>query len=126
VEGFVVGHLKRYIQDPESPLRPAYGYVYATPSADVLKLLNMNPAQAIVEPPQPFFPAGELERGEDARYDVFISYCSTDREWAKALFNRLEGVGFKVFIDQRGLRTWGTVGKRLAKTRLHAASLLSC
>ena len=99
VEGFVVGHLKRYIKDKESPLRPAYGYVYATPSADVLKLLAMPPAEAVVEPPPALFPARSLEHVTDDRYDVFISYRSTDRAWATALYNRLEGAGFKVFID---------------------------
>jgi tetratricopeptide (TPR) repeat protein len=103
VEGFVVGHLKRYIKDKESPLRPAYGYVYATPSADVLKLLDMSPAAPILEPPSPLFPTSALEHVKDDQYDVFISYRSTDRPWATALFNRLEGVGFKVFIDQRNL-----------------------
>jgi len=104
VQGFVVGHLKRYIKDNESPLRPAFGYVYATPSSDVLKLLGVVAAEPLVEPPLPLFPARNLTHGEDDRdYDVFISYRSTDRTWAMALFNRLEGAGFKVFIDQRQL-----------------------
>lgn len=40
VDGVVVGHLKRFLSDPENPLRPAYGKVYATPSDCVSNLLN--------------------------------------------------------------------------------------
>ena len=103
VQGFVVGHLKRYIKDNESPLRPAFGYVYATPSAAVLKLLGARAALTVVEPPLPLFPTQQLAARRDEGYDVFISYGSTDRSWANDLFKRLEGVGFKVFIDQREL-----------------------
>ncbi len=42
VDGVVVGHLKRFLSDPENPLRPAYGKVYATPSDCVSNLLNDN------------------------------------------------------------------------------------
>ncbi|HEX2229000.1 MAG TPA: TRAFs-binding domain-containing protein [Candidatus Binatia bacterium] len=103
VQGFVIGHLKRYIKDKESPLRPAYGYVYATPSAAVLKLLQAEAAVPVIEPPSPLFPAAALHHARNDQYDVFISYRSTDSKWATALLNRLEGVGFKVYIDQRNL-----------------------
>ena len=103
VEGLVVGHIKRYIKDKESPLRPAYGYVYATPSADVLNLLGVAPAVPAVDPPLPLFPTRALGERKDDRYDVFVSYRSTDRKWAVALVDRLVGVGFKVFLDQREL-----------------------
>jgi CheY-like chemotaxis protein len=52
VEGAVVGHLKRIIPDPgvdptgsgRNP-RPAFGYVYATPSNAVLMLMGMSPEE---------------------------------------------------------------------------------
>jgi CheY-like chemotaxis protein len=52
VEGAVVGHLKRIIPDPgmdptgsgRNP-RPAFGYVYATPSNAVLTLMGMSPEE---------------------------------------------------------------------------------
>lgn len=52
VEGAVVGHLKRIIPDPgmdptgsgRNP-RPAFGYVYATPSNAVLTLMGLSPEE---------------------------------------------------------------------------------
>jgi tetratricopeptide (TPR) repeat protein len=103
VDGMVVGHLKRYIKDKESPLRPAYGYVYATPSSAVLKLLGVKPGIPVVQPPESLFPTTSLPSLAEDEYHVFISYRSTDRKWADQLVTRLEGVGFKVFIDHREL-----------------------
>lgn len=103
VDGLVVGHLKRYIKDKESPLRPAYGYVYATPSGAVLQLLGMTPAVPVVRPTEPLFPTMSLPSLGEDEYHVFISYRSTDRKWANQLVTRLEGIGFKVFIDHREL-----------------------
>ncbi len=39
------------------------------------------------------------ERGTNS-YDVFISYRSSDREWAMALYDALEMAGWKAFLDQ--------------------------
>jgi tetratricopeptide (TPR) repeat protein len=116
VDGLVVGHLKRYIKDKESPLRPAYGYVYATPSRAVLHLLGAQPAVPVVRPSEPLFPTASLPSLGENEYHVFISYRSTDRNWADQLVTRLEGVGFKVFIDHREL----VAGDQLAN-RLQAA-----
>jgi len=40
VDGLVVGHLKRFLSDPDNPTRPAYGKVYATRSECVSSLLS--------------------------------------------------------------------------------------
>jgi tetratricopeptide (TPR) repeat protein len=40
VEQKVVGHLWRIIEDPQTPGRPAYGLVYASPAAGLLAMLN--------------------------------------------------------------------------------------
>ncbi|WP_447599806.1 TRAFs-binding domain-containing protein [Nitrospira sp. Nam80] len=112
VDGMVVGHLKRYIKDRESPLRPAYGYVYATPSRAVLQLLGAQPAVTVIQPPDPLFPTASLPSLGEDEYHVFISYRSTDRKWADQLITRLEGIGFKVFIDHREL----VPGTQLANT----------
>ena len=113
VSGLVVGHLKRYIKDKESPLRPAYGYVFATPSSAVLRLLGTQPAVPVVRPTEPLFPTTSLPTLEENEYHVFISYRSTDRKWADQLVTRLEGIGFKVFIDHRELIAGDQLANRL-------------
>lgn len=40
VDGLVVGHVKRFLADPADKLRPAFGKIYATPSASVHALLK--------------------------------------------------------------------------------------
>jgi hypothetical protein len=126
VEGMVVGHLKRYIKDRESPLRPAYGYVYATPSRAVLELLGVQPAVTVIQPPDPVFPTASLPSLGEDEYHVFISYRSTDRKWADQLVTRLAGVGFKVFIDHRELVAGDQLANRLqtALDRSRAAVVL--
>jgi hypothetical protein len=39
------------------------------------------------------------ERGDNI-YDVFISYRSTDRTWAMALYDALKHAGWEPFLDQ--------------------------
>jgi len=51
VDGVVVGHLKRYLPDFENPGRPAYGKVYATHSACVLRLLGGESTRPGDDPP---------------------------------------------------------------------------
>jgi tetratricopeptide (TPR) repeat protein len=118
VEGAVVGHIKRFVQDPDNPLRPAYGLVYATPSSAILKLTGLSVAVPLVEPPRPLFPTTDLPILGKGEYHVFVSYRSTDRVWAKDLVTRLEGVGFKAFIDDKEL----VPGTRLAHTLQDALS----
>jgi tetratricopeptide (TPR) repeat protein len=119
VNGVVVGHLKRYIKDKESPLRPAYGYVYATPSMAVLQLLGAEPVVQVVTPTESLFPTMSLPSLGGGEYHVFISYRSTDRKWTDQLVARLEGVGFKVFIDHREL----VPGEQLTNTLQKAMSV---
>jgi hypothetical protein len=118
VEGAVIGHIKRFVQDPDNPLRPAYGLVYATPSSAILKLTGLPAAVSHVEPPEPLFPTTTLPVLGKDEYHVFVSYRSTDRIWAKGLVTRLEGVGFKVFIDEAELKP----GDRLANVLQTALS----
>jgi tetratricopeptide (TPR) repeat protein len=113
VEGAVIGHIKRFVQDPDNPLRPAYGLVYATPSSAILKLAGLSPAVLLVESPRPLFPTTYLPALKENEYHVFISYRSTDRSWAKDLVTRLEGVGFKVFLDQQELMPGDQLANRL-------------
>jgi WD40 repeat protein len=68
VEGFVVGHLQKIIGDDEDPTKAAYGYIRATPSAVVLKLLGKNPVVDVVGGPYetvPPLPENFVPREED-------------------------------------------------------------
>ncbi len=56
VDGLVVGHLKRFLPDPENPERPAFGKVYATQSECVARLLGGSPAAPTLEAPPPVDP----------------------------------------------------------------------
>ena len=40
VDGLVIGHVKRFLSDPADKMRPAFGKIYATPSASVHALLK--------------------------------------------------------------------------------------
>jgi tetratricopeptide (TPR) repeat protein len=103
VEGKVVGHIKRVLSDPDYPGRPALGIVYAVPSRAVLGLLGAAPAVERVEPPEVTSIAGQIPPLPAGQYHAFVSYRSSDRPFALALVNRLEGVGFRIYIDQREL-----------------------
>ncbi len=112
VEGRVVGHIKRVVSDPDNPIRPAFGVIYAVPSRAVLALLGAAPAVERVEPPRVTSITGLIPALPAGQYHAFVSYRSTDRAFALALVNRLEGVGFHIFIDQREL----VPGEALANT----------
>jgi hypothetical protein len=121
VNDAVVGHLKRFVSDPDDELRPAFGLVYACPSSAVLKLLGTRPEIPIVEPPVVPTLHDRLPRLAEGEYHVFLSYRSTDRSWATELVARLEGAGFRVFIDQAELQPGqtliGQLQTALTKTR---------
>ncbi len=64
VDGLVVGHLKRFVADPEHPTRPAYGKVYATRSECILGLRagmrsDNAPPPPPLSPPRPGTPLAE-------------------------------------------------------------------
>jgi tetratricopeptide (TPR) repeat protein len=127
VDGALIGHIIKHIGDVDDPTRAAYGYVYACPIAAVTALLENVPVvkQAIVAAPiatlsdvVPPLPEGE--------YHVFVSYRSSDRAWAMSLVARLEGVGLRVFIDQKELELGKSLAAQLqrALTRSRSAVVL--
>ncbi len=68
VDGQVIGHVKRFLSDSADKLRPAFGKVYATPSASVHALLRRcRPATAADSLPPVSLPAAGSEA---ARADV--------------------------------------------------------
>jgi hypothetical protein len=127
VDGAVIGHIIKHIGDPDDPARAAYGYVYACPIAAVAALLGTTPVItqsvapvtiATINDAVPPLPEGE--------YHVFVSYRSSDRPWAMSLVARLEGVGLRVFIDQKELEVGQSLAAQLqsALTRSRAAVVL--
>src|SRR5207302_6220635 len=89
--------------DPDDDFRPAFVLIYACPSSAVLKLLGVQPRIESVEPPEFSSLREQLPALRPDEYHVFLSYRSTDRGWAEQLVARLEGTGFRVFIDQAEL-----------------------
>lgn len=126
VDGAVIGHFSRVLGTPGSPGQPALGVVYAARSAHVLALAGLAPNAA--EPQAPVVKSIQTEVPAIAEGDfhVFISYRSTDRSFAMRLYERMDAIGLRVFLDQNELLP----GDRLAGTlhealdRSHAAVVL--
>lgn len=126
VDGAVIGHFSRVVGTPGAPGQPALGVVYASRSAHVLALAGL--AADVPEPQAPVATSLRSEVpaiGED-EFHVFISYRSTDRPFAMRLYERMDAIGLRVFLDQHEL----VPGDRLAGTlhealdRSHAAVVL--
>jgi tetratricopeptide (TPR) repeat protein len=111
VHGAVVGHLTKHLGDPDDRRRAAYGLVYACPVRAVQALLDIQPTLVAIAPPKLTSLSDLLPQLPKSEYHVFVSYRSTDREWAMSLVARLEDAGFHVFIDQREL----VAGEELAE-----------
>ena len=126
VQGALVGHLTKHIGDPDDRRRAAYGYVYACPIEAVVRLLDVVPAAKDIDPPRLETIADAIPAVQEGAYHVFVSYRSTDRDWAMSLVARLEGAGLRVFIDQRELEVGGYLAEQLdsALARSRAAVVL--
>ena len=126
VEGALVGHFTKHIGDSDDRRRPAFGYVYACPIDAVVKLLDVAPREVAIAPPQLETLSEVISPLAEGEYHVFVSYRSTDRQWAMSLVERLDGAGLRVFIDQRELELGGQLGGQLqdALTRSHSAVVL--
>lgn len=126
VDGAVIGHFSRVVGTPGAPGQPALGVVYASRSANVLALAGL--VADVLEPQAPVAASLRSEVptiGAD-EFHVFISYRSTDRSFAMRLYERMDAIGLRVFLDQHEL----VPGDRLAGTlhealdRSHAAVVL--
>lgn len=62
------------------------------------------------------------ELGPDQRWHVFLSYRSTRREWVVALFDILDQLGFKVYIDYLRLEAGTMLNSALAEAIDQSAS----
>jgi hypothetical protein len=116
VDGAVIGHFSRVVGTPGEAGKPALGVVYAARAANVLELLGVQPDIAVASVRTPPGLAKQVPSIGADEYHAFISYRSTDRQFALRLYERLDAIGFKVFLDQREL----VVGDNLA-TKLHTA-----
>lgn len=100
----VVGHFKKHLGDPDDRRRGAYGMVYACPIDAVQALLDVQPESVEIAPPALESLADFVVPLAEGQYHVFVNYRSTDRPFAMELVSRLEGAGFRVFIDQKELK----------------------
>src|SRR5215510_2455692 len=126
VDGAVIGHLTKHLGDPNDRRRAAYVLVYACPITAVRKILDVAPATIAIAPPKLPLLADAVPEIPESSYHVFVSYRSSDREWAMSLVARLEGAGLRVFIDQRELELGGYLADQLqsALSRSRAAVVL--
>src|SRR5262249_1132974 len=126
VDGAVVGHLTKHLGDPDDRRRAAYGLVYACPIRAVHDLLDAQHTLVAIAPPKLVSLSDVIPRIPQSEYHVFVSYRSTDREWAMSLVARLEGAGLRVSIDQRAAVAGNQLVTQLqpALQRSHAAVVL--
>lgn len=103
VNGAVIGHLTKYLGDPENRTRAAYGYVFACPVGAVRDLLDVAQPPVALAAPEITSLSQFIPSIPDGEYHTFVSYRSTDRPFAMSLVARLEGAGYKVFYDKREL-----------------------
>ena len=116
VGGAVIGHFSRVLGTPGAAGQPALGVVYAARSSNVLALAGLRAAIAEPEAPAALPLGSEIPALGDGEFHAFISYRSTDRKFAMRLYERMDAIGLRVFIDQCEL----IPGDRLAST-LHSA-----
>jgi hypothetical protein len=127
VQGAAVGHIVKHLGDPDNPARAAFGYVYACPIAAVAALLGPVPVASQPVAPVPITTLNDVVPAlPEDEYHVFVSYRSSDRAWAMSLVNRLQGVGLRVFIDQKELEVGQSLAQQLqsALTRSRSAVVL--
>jgi tetratricopeptide (TPR) repeat protein len=121
VDGAVIGHMVKHIGDTDDPARAAYGYVYACPIAAVAALLGTTPVTEQPVAPVPIETLTDVVPALPAdEYHVFVSYRSSDRAWAMSLIARLEGVGLRVFIDQKELEVGQSLAAQLQNALTHS------
>ena len=82
VNEMVVGHLKRFVADPEDPTRPAYGKVYATRSECIVALRADASGARPPEPPpvSPPTPGTSPARDNAARIEQLFAKWQADPE----------------------------------------------
>lgn len=126
VDGAVIGHFSRVVGTPGAPGQPALGVVYASRSANVLALAGLT--GSVAEPDAPIAASLRTEVPKIAAGDfhAFISYRSSDRPFALRLFERMDALGLRVFLDQNELLPGDALAGTLheALGRSHAAVML--
>jgi len=94
VGGYVVGHLKRILEDHEFQGRTAFGTVYATPAQNIAATLGLTgalpTARARAVPPSSPAKPGE--------YDVFLAASNADLAHATAIAQALRDEGRLIYF----------------------------
>ena len=66
--------------------------------------------------------------GKTYKYDVFISYTTVERPWASKLFDELEKLGIRTFMDTNRLepgQKWGEELRTAVRSSRHLVALWS-
>lgn len=122
VDGVVVGHLKRFLSDPEEPTRPAYGKVYATRAACVSSLLigTALPEPLSVEPPLPDSPGYQVHL-HNVR-TLLDRWAKTDMPPGRAGLVAAESL-IQLGESEEAIKVLGTVPPTVKKDQLFALAL---
>lgn len=106
IQGAVVGHLRKYLSDPDDRTRAAYGYVYASPIVAVRALLGDQAGVEVrrIAPERVESVAEHIPRLQGDQTHVFISYRSIDKPFALKLTRRLEGAGLLIYLAESEMR----------------------
>lgn len=107
VGGVAVGQISKYL---------GFGVLAAARAEDVQRLLQRPPTPAVESASAPASasrPVTPPPIGPN-QYHVYVSFRAEDVAWAKELGDRLEGVGFRVFLEQNETATADRVAADLA------------
>ncbi|SEK29575.1 Trypsin-like peptidase domain-containing protein [Roseateles sp. YR242] len=122
VNGVVVGHVKRFLSDPDNPLRPAFGKVYAVHARSVLDLLAAQaPAHAdMAEPPT----TGSPDNNEQVSkvLDLLKRWAGKDMPFEQARLSAAEAL-IQLSAPERALEVLNACGLSLRDEQLRALAM---
>jgi hypothetical protein len=95
VGGYVVGHLKRILEDNEFQGRTAFGTVYAAPAVNIAATLGLTDPLPEARAAGPAAPSPAAKPGE---YDVFLSASNADLAHAAAIAQALRDQGLRIYF----------------------------
>lgn len=122
VNDLVVGHVKRFLPDPDNPLRPAYGKVYAVHSRYVLDLLAPQPPAHADESTPP--PTGSPGNDQQVRkvLDLLRQWAGKDMPFEQARLSAAEAL-IQLGAPDRALDVLNGRGRSLRDEQLRALAL---
>ena len=122
VNGVVVGHVKRFLSDPDNPLRPAYGKVYAVHAHSVLDLLASQAPDHADEVNAP--PAGSRDNDMQVRkvLGLLEEWAGKDMPFEQARLSAAESL-IQLGAPDRALEVLNSRNRSLRDEQLRALAL---